>query len=296
MTGTEKSSAAPSVGSSPARTSAGASKPGRLSAASVSSDAGVSCGTLFPRLIAAARRPPLFLGGTEFSSGTDFSSWVSPAALSSMEFCGSPSGTENSLSSKSGRSSGRRASSSGTDVSPEKSSGISSVTGTEKSTAAPSVGSSSLRTSAGASKPGRLSAASVSSEAGVSCGTLFPRLIAAARSPPLFLGGTSGESASDILYESGTSRSSRVLETSVIEDLLCAPVSVSTILAESLLSLSRETVKVMSGSPFGCSRRLSICRVSTYSASSIFPVSDRYKSTIIRVWLLWAVVRSSVFS
>jgi len=65
-----------------------------------------------------------------------------------------------------------------------------------------------------------------------------------------------------------------------MEDLLDAPVSVSTIFALSLLFSSKETVNVMSGSPFGCAIKLSIRNVSTYSASSIVQFVERYKSTI----------------
>ena len=78
-----------------------------------------------------------------------------------------------------------------------------------------------------------------------------------------------------ISYSSGKSLSSRVRETRVIVALLWRPVSLSTIFAESLLFSSIETVKVRVGSPLGCSFRSSICRESTYSASSIEPSSER---------------------
>ena len=71
-------------------------------------------------------------------------------------------------------------------------------------------------------------------------------------------------------------------------------VSGSLTLALKLLSSSRVRDKLKSGSPFGCGLRFSIWRVSRYSASSIEPDSDWYKSTFTVVWLSFTVVSWSV--
>ena len=123
----------------------------------------------------------------------------------------------------------------------------------------------------------------------------FSRIFSAfAKNPCFLVFGFSIES--EILYSSVVSLSSIVRETRVIVVLLWLPVSESLIFAESLLFSSIETENEISGSPFGCATRFSIWRESTYSASSIEQLFERYKSTIIFVWLLWAVVKSNCFS
>ena len=103
-----------------------------------------------------------------------------------------------------------------------------------------------------------------------------------------FLSGSDGWSGLMLKF-AGVLRSAAVRE---IRDTFL-PVSGSCICALSLFSSSSSMSRFRSGSPFPWGLRFSISRVSTYSASSIEPVCERYTSTCTVVWLSFTVVSDS---